>query len=117
VGFFSKLFGGSKSEPEAELEPDRPKAVVVLRRGMNVPAADYVAKVIAAAYPQGLPDSVKTFGLSQPSWYKTEEVADAIAMSVVQTFAQKLGLTEGTHVRRPVEGPDGCACMLVELID
>ncbi len=116
MGFFSKLFGGSKSEPEAEPEANRPLAVVVLRRGMNVPAREYIAKVIAAAYPHGLPDSVQRFGLSQPSWYKTEEVADAIANSVVQTFAARLGLVEGTHVRRPVEGPDGCACMVVELI-
>jgi hypothetical protein len=117
VGLFSKLFGKKGEEPpapEAE-EPALPKAVVVLRRGMKVPDASYIDKVISTAFPAGLPESVERIGLSQPSWYKTEEVADAIATGVVDTFAERFGLVHGTHVRRPFEGPDGCACLVIEL--
>lgn len=117
VGLFSKLFG-KKGEAPAAAEPGPPalpKAVIVLRRGMKVPDAIYIDQVIASAFPGGLPESVARIGLSQPSWYKTEEVADAIATGVIDTFAQRFGLLDGTHVRRPIDGPDGCACLVIEL--
>lgn len=117
MGLFSKLFGGGKdpSGPEPEPEPEPPAVVVVLRRGMSVPRPDYLAQVLAAAFPAGLPESVPRIGLSQPSWYKTEEVADQIAAGVTETFAAKFALGGATSRRRALEGPDGCQVMLVEL--
>ncbi|HZS37106.1 MAG TPA: hypothetical protein VFF06_09775 [Polyangia bacterium] len=125
MGFFSKLFGGKSAEgaatdaarePEPEPQNDpQPDAVVVLRRGMSVPKPDYLARVIAAAFPGGLDESVPRVGLSQPSWYKTEEVADQIAAGVTETFALKFALAGATSRRRALDGPDGCQVMLVEL--
>jgi len=124
VGLFSKLFGARKGDadpppaPEPAAPPgDQPVAVIVLRRGMNVPAPEYVEQVIAIAFPAGLPAEVQRVGLSQPSWYKTELVADAIASSVVDTYAPRFGLIDWTHGRRPIDGPDGCACLLIELFN
>jgi hypothetical protein len=118
VGIFGKLFGKQPQadtvapvEPEA---PDWPDAVVVLRRGMNMPDAGYVAKVVAASC-DGLPEAVPRIGLSQPSWFKNEEGADHIAQGVVETFASQLGLGEVSSRRHLVDGPDGCACLVVEL--
>jgi hypothetical protein len=121
VGFFSKLFGGkSQSDaapaPESEPEPEpAPDAVVVLRRGMSVPKPEYLAQVIAQAFPDGLPESVPRVGLSQPSWYKTEEAADQIAAGVTETFSLKFALGGATSRRRALDGPDGCQLMLVEI--
>jgi hypothetical protein len=120
VGFFSKLFGGPSSTeneraPELAPEPAHPDAIVVLRRGMSVPKAEYLAEVVAAAFPNGLPESVPRVGLSQPAWYRTEEVADQIAAGVTETFAAKLDLDGATSRRRALAGPDGCPIMLVEL--
>ena len=119
MGFFSKLFGGKPEatpEPEPPPEPEPiPEAVIVLRRGMKVPAGDYLAEVIAAAYPDGLPDSVQRIGLSQPSWFKKDELADSAAGDVASTFALKLQLAAYTHRRRLLTGPEGAPLMLVEL--
>jgi hypothetical protein len=121
VGLFSKLFGGQKSPeraPEAEPEPardPRPDAIVVLRRGMNLPDSDYVAQVVATLFPDGLPAEVPRVGLSQPSWFKTEEVADSIAAGVVETFAARFSLAGATSRRRALAGPDGCQILVVEL--
>src|SRR6185312_1565499 len=84
MGLLSKLFG---SKPQAEAAPEasppeapaHPDAVIVLRRGMSVPKPEYLAGVIASAFPEGLPDEVPRTALAQPSWYKTEEVAEQIA--------------------------------------
>jgi hypothetical protein len=122
VGFLGKLFGKKDGagepppeEPAAsEAAEDWPDAVIVLRRGMNLPNDGYVKQVVEAAIP-GIPESVTRIGLSQPSWFKTEEVADAIASGVAETFAAQLGLGAATHRRRVVDGPEGCACLLVEL--
>jgi hypothetical protein len=116
VGLFSRLFGKKETAPAKDDEADpTPRAVFVLRRGMRVPDDDYVSQVVAAVFPRGLPESVRRIGMSQPSWYKTEEVADAIATSVVDVYARKLDMLDPSHVRRPVEGPDGCACLVIEL--
>ncbi len=116
MGLFSKLFGGKSAEPEPEPEPEPiPVAVIVLRRGMRVPAADYLTEVIAAEYPDGLPDTVHRIGLSQPSWFKKEEVADSMASDVASTFALKFALAAYTHRRRVLTGPEGAPLMLVEL--
>jgi hypothetical protein len=119
VGFLGKLFGKKDGAPEPQAEeaapePDWPDAVIVLRRGMNLPKDDYVKQVVEAALP-GIPESVQRFGLSQPSWFKTDEVADAIASGVAETFAAQLGLGDATHRRRVVDGPEGCACLVIEL--
>jgi hypothetical protein len=126
VGLFSKWFGGGKrddrdvdkgSDKDINKEPASPPvAVVVLRRGMNLPDAAYIEGVIARVFSGGLPESVQRFGLSQPTWFKSEEIADNIAQGVVETFAPKLALGDGVSSRRYViDGPDGCACLLVEL--
>src|SRR5437899_2658632 len=115
MGFFSKLFGGkSEAVPEAPPEPEPiPEAVIVLRRGMKVPPAEYLAEVIAAAYPDGLPETVQRIGLSQPSWFKKDEIADSLAGDVASTFALKLQLAAYTHRRRVLTGPEGAPLMLV----
>jgi hypothetical protein len=115
VGFFSKLFGKPEPEPEPAPEPEHPEAVIILRRGMKVPAADYLAQVLAEAYPDGLPEAVQRFGLSQPSWFKKEEIADSMAGDVASTFALKLQLAAYTHRRKLLTGPEGAPLMLVEL--
>lgn len=120
MGFFGKLFGGKgEAPPEAAPPPevpDHPAVVIVLRRGMNLPAPEYVAQVVANAFPDGLPESVPRIGLSQPGWYKTEEVADAITSGVAETFARKHDLGDGVATRRrAIDGPDGCACLVIEL--
>jgi hypothetical protein len=116
MGFFSRLFGGAPSEPEAEPEPEPvPEAVIVLRRGMKVPAADYLQQVIGAAYPDGLPETVQRIGLSQPTWFKNEELADSMAGDVASTFAVKFALAAYSHRRRVVAGPEGAPLMIVEL--
>jgi len=117
MGLFSRLFGGkTQAEPEAPPEPEPiPEAVIVLRRGMRVPADDYLAEVVAGAFPEGLPDTVRRIGLSQPSWFKTEEIADSMANDVASTFALKLELAAYTHRRRVLTGPEGAPLMLVEL--
>jgi hypothetical protein len=121
MGFLGKLFGGKKeggtqaeAPPEEPEAPDWPDAVIVLRRGMNLPKDDYVKQVVESAIP-GIPESVPRVGLSQPSWFKTEEVADAIASGVAETFGAQFDLGAATHRRRVVDGPEGCACLLVEL--
>lgn len=120
VGFLGKLFGGKKDggaqppAPEEPETPDWPDAVIVLRRGMNLPKDDYVRQVVESALP-GLPESVPKVGLSQPSWFKTDEVADAMASGVAETFAAQFQLGAATHRRRLVDGPEGCPCLLVEL--
>jgi hypothetical protein len=82
---------------------------------MSVPKPDYVEQVLAAAFPDGLPASVPRVGLSQPSWFKSEEVADHIAAGVVETFSAKFELGAATSRRRALAGPDGCQLLLVEL--
>ena len=116
MGLFSKLFGSKPPEPEPEPEPEPiPVAVIVLRRGMRVPDGEYLAQVIAAQYPAGLPDTVHRVGLSQPSWFKKEEIADSMAGDVASTFALKFELAAYTHRRRVLTGPEGAPLMLVEL--
>jgi hypothetical protein len=121
MGLFSRLFGGGKpaepvNEDETPPEPEPlPEAVIILRRGMKVPAAEYLAEVIAAAYPEGLPDTVHRIGLSQPSWFKKDELADSAAGDVASTFALKFSLAAYTHRRRMLTGPEGAELMLVEL--
>ncbi len=117
MGFFSKLFGKPEAAaPEVAPEPEPVlAAVVILRRGMKVPAAEYLAEVLAGIYPDGLPDTVRRIGLSQPSWFKTEEIADSMATDVASTFALKLELGAYTHRRRVLIGPEGAPLMLVEL--
>jgi hypothetical protein len=121
MSILSRLFRGGKSASEATRDPEPsapeapPEAVVVLRRGMSVPKDEYVAQVVASAFPSGLPPSVRRFGLSQPSWFKTEEIADCMASEVAATFAQKLGLTGHSHRRHVLEGPEGAPVMVVEL--
>jgi hypothetical protein len=121
MGLFSRLFGGGDkpAEPPEAAEPPEPEpipeAVIVLRRGMKVPNAEYLAEVIAGAYPEGLPDTVHRVGLSQPSWFKKDEIADSMAGDVASTFALKYSLAAYTHRRRLLTGPEGAPLMLVEL--
>jgi hypothetical protein len=120
MGFFSRLFGEKKTEPEpkpaSEPEPEpEPEAVILLRRGMRVPDADYIEQVLASFFPEKLPDAVHRIGLCQPSWFKTEEVADSMASDVASTFALKFALGAYTHRRRVLTGPEGAPVMLVEL--
>jgi hypothetical protein len=118
MGFFSKLFGGDKTEPPVEEPVDEPPpdVVVVLRRGMSVPDGSYIAQVIAGAFPEGLPETVARVGLSQPGWFKSEEIADSIATDVAATFAVKHALGDDcTHRRRVLAGPEGAPVMVVEL--
>jgi hypothetical protein len=125
MSFFSRLFKGRpEAKPEAEPPPKLegppkpeppPQAVVVLRRGMSVPKDEYVAQVVAVAFPGGLPSSVRRFGLSQPSWFKSEEIADSMASDVAATFAQKLGLAEHSHRHHVLSGPEGAPVMIIEL--
>jgi hypothetical protein len=127
MSFFSRLFKGRpESSPEPELQPSPkpeappepappPEAVVVLRRGMSIPKDEYVAQVVALAFPGGLPSSVRRFGLAQPSWFKSEEIADSMASDVAATFAQKLGLAEHSHRRHVLAGPEGAPVMIIEL--
>lgn len=122
MGLFRRLFGGDPAAPADPLRPGQeaapqaaepqPAAVVVLRRGMNVPSEDYVATVVTAA---GFAPSIPRFGLSQPSWFKTDETAEAIAAEVAQTFATKLALPAHSHVKRTVAGPEGCPVLLVAI--
>jgi hypothetical protein len=119
MGLFSRLFGGDKQagprdEPVEAPEPP-PDLVVVLRRGMNVPSAEYVDQVLAGLFPAGLPETCQRIALSQPSWYKSEEIADSIAAEVAATFGGKLGLDAPAHRRRTVDGPEGALVMVVEL--
>jgi hypothetical protein len=119
MSFWSRILGGkgrspAPVEPVEPVGPDLPEAVVVLRRGMNLPAPEYIEGVLERACP-GLPASVARRGLSQPSWYKNEEGADSIAQGVVESFAAELGIANASSRRRLVDGPDGCACMIVEL--
>jgi hypothetical protein len=53
--------------------------------------------------------------LSQPSWYKSEEIADSIASEVAATFGSKFGLASPQHRRSTVAGPEGAQLMVVEL--
>jgi hypothetical protein len=122
MGLFSRIFGGGgkAAEPEAttpaEPEPEPTlEAVIVLRRGMKVPAADYLQQVLAGAFPGGLPEKVHRIGLSQPSWFKTEEIADSMAGDVASTFALKFSLGAYHHRRRVLTGPEGAPLMLIEL--
>lgn len=116
MGFFSRLFGAKEAPAPTEPEPGPELvAVVILRRGMKVPAADYLDQVLAAAYPDGLGAGVQRFGLSQPSWFKKEELADSAAGDVAATFAVKLALEGHVHRRRLLTGPEGASLMLVEL--
>jgi hypothetical protein len=82
---------------------------------MRVPDAEYLAQVIAAEFPDGLPDAVHRIGLSQPSWFKKDEIADSMAGDVASTFALKFDLAAYTHRRRVLTGPEGAPLMLVEL--
>jgi hypothetical protein len=93
------------------------RVVVVLRRGMNVPSASYVEKVLAEALPDALADGVTRVGLSQPVWYKDAEGADNICAGLAETFAPKYGLEAPSTRRIAADGPDGCACLIVELTD
>jgi hypothetical protein len=120
MGLFSRIFGGggkaAETEPPAPPEPEPTlEAVIVLRRGMKVPAGDYLAQIVAEAFPAGLAESVHRIGLSQPSWFKTEEVADSMAGDVASTFALKFELGAYHHRRRVLTGPEGAPLMLVEL--
>ncbi|HEY7955628.1 MAG TPA: hypothetical protein VII38_10055 [Polyangia bacterium] len=120
MGLFSKLFGGksqvdSSSAPETAAEPEHPDAVIVLRRGMSVPKPEYLEGVLAVAFSGGLPESVARIALAQPSWFKNDEVADQIAAGVVEAFAAKLGVEGASSRRRALDGPDGCACLVIEL--
>jgi len=119
MGLFSRIFGGGEKPPESRAPPAEPEptleAVIVLRRGMRVPAEDYLAQVIAEAFPAGLPAEVRRIGLSQPSWFKTEEIADSMAGDVASTFALKLTLGAYHHRRRVLTGPEGAPLMVVEL--
>jgi len=117
MGLFSKLFGGGGGPPpsEPEPEPEPPAVVILLRRGMNVPKPEYVEAVLASAFPGGLPESVPRVALSQPSWFKTDEVAEQIAAGVVETFARKFEVGDPSSRRRVLDGPDGCEVMLVEI--
>jgi hypothetical protein len=118
MGFLRRLFGDKKSEPEPEPKPEPepvPEAVILLRRGMRVPTADYIEQVLASIFSETLPDTVHRIGLSQPSWFKTEEIADSMASDVASTFALKFALGAYTHRRRVLTGPEGAPVMLVEL--
>jgi hypothetical protein len=120
MGFFSRIFGGEKPaaapEPTPEPEPtgSPPAAVIVLRQGMNVPGAEYVEAVLASAF-EALPDETPRFGLAQPVWFKTSEIADAAAADVADAFARKLALEGASHRHRTVEGPEGSHVMIVEI--
>lgn len=118
MGFFKKLFGGESKTPapveETEVAEAPPVAVIVLRRGMSVPNDEYIEKVLRAALP-ALDAGVHRIGLSQPSWYKNEELADSMASDVAVTFAKKFSVESHTHRRRVVEGPEGAQVMIVEL--
>jgi hypothetical protein len=112
VSFLDKLFGKRKPEPPPPPEAEETLvAVIVLRRGMSVPKPDYVAQVTS-----DLPEIIQRFALAQPSWFKTEEIADSMASDVASTFALKLGLESYTHRRRVVAGPEGAPVMIVELL-
>lgn len=120
MGLFSKFFGGKPSAPAATgpeeaipIEPP-PDAVVVLRRGMNVPSAQYVAQVVASALPE-LKAEVPRIGLSQPSWFKSSETAESAAADAAQAIGLKLGLDAPRHRHRTLDGPDGAQVLLVEL--
>ncbi len=119
MGIFSRLFGGKSQEPGPTPDTPEPQeiltAVVVLRRGMKVPAGDYLDAVLAGAFPEGLPESVQRIGLSQPSWFKSDEIADSMASDVASTFATKFNLDGFTHRRRLLTGPEGAPLMLVQL--
>jgi len=89
------------------------KVALVLRRGMNVPPPDYVEKVLAAA---GVAAETRV-ALSQPVWFKDAETFDNLCNGLVETFAPKYGLGDASVRRHKVDGPDGCACLIVELSD
>ena len=84
---------------------------LVLRRGMNVPSAEYVEQVLAAA---GVVADTRV-ALSQPVWFKDAETFDNLCNGLVETFAPKYGLDDPSVRRHKVDGPDGCACLIVEL--
>jgi hypothetical protein len=114
VGFFSKLRGKKEApEPPKPIE-EPPAALIVLRHGMSVPSDEYVATVIASALPDGAL-SVPRAGLSQPSWFKTAEIAESAAANAAEALGPKLGLAEPSHRHRLLEGPDGARVMLIEL--
>jgi hypothetical protein len=84
---------------------------LVLRRGMKVPSADYVDQVLAAA---GVAAETRV-ALSQPVWFKDAETFDNLCNGLVETFAPKYGLDDPSVRHHKVDGPDGCACLIVEL--
>jgi hypothetical protein len=120
MGFFHKLFG--KPEREAEPEPESPvtvappvAAVGICRHGMNVPSADELAQVIALAFPDGLAPTTQTVGLSQPSWFKNQEIAESAAADVAAALRHKLGLGEGSHTHRILERDGAAKILIVEV--
>lgn len=89
------------------------KVALVLRRGMNVPSLDYIDKVLAAA---GIAADTRV-PLSQPVWFKDAETFDNLCNGLVETFAAKYGIGDPSVRRHKLDGPDGCACLIVELSD
>jgi hypothetical protein len=122
MGLFSKLFG-SKAEPGSEspselaavAAPAAPDAILVLRRGMNVPADDYVAAVVTTHLGAPPPEGLFKTGLSQPSWFKNSEIAHSAAADAARAYALKFSLGEVEHEYRLATGPDGAEIMIVEL--
>src|SRR5262249_25913152 len=122
MGLLSKLFGGKETAPPGAAEPGAapipldplPDAVVVLRRGMNIPTADYVAHVVSAALPE-LGPNVPRIGLAQPRWFKSSEIAESAAADAAHAIGLKLGLVSPRHRYRTLDGPDGAQVLLIEL--
>jgi hypothetical protein len=82
---------------------------------MNVPSDEERAAILAAVYPEGLPEGTQEVGLSQPSWFKNQEIAESAAADVAQAMAHKLGLTDFDHTYRIVEREGAARALVVEV--
>jgi hypothetical protein len=118
MGLWKKLFGGDAEPPDAEAAPVEPPllAVAVCRHGMNLPSDAELAAVLGLAYPGGLAPEVARIGLSQPSWFKNQEIAESAAADVAQALRHKLSLSGGSHRYRILDRHGAAKIMLVELV-
>jgi hypothetical protein len=120
VGFLDRLLGRSAPPPAPAAEVDQPPprevdVVAICRHGMNVPSPDEIDEVVAIAYPEGLGQRARRVGLSQPSWFKTQESAESAAADVAQAMAHKFALGEYEHHHRIIEREGAAKVLLVEV--
>ena len=88
--------------------------VVILRAGMRDPDEAFAEAVLGARFPEALASKLPQTRLSQPRWFKAENVSSGLRL-LAEAMAAETGTDPARATFITCSGPDGAPAALVLL--